>query len=246
MSYYKKVTDLYTYSKNNKFTPLEKKVDSDDYEYLRLLYVKDLWMTEVMTTIPEDNIEEILIDYIEGKETSLTHIEKQIINNLFETFDKYSNNNYELNIELIKSIHISLMKNLINGEYVGIFREKNVCPKNSNMEYMSYNVINEKLEELIQFYNNTHCDNINEKIIKTIIFFSEFLRIHPFIDGNGRTARILFNYLISDITNYPISLCKFSYRDEYIDMLERRSYSLEYNNDLSYLIKYIQKIIMTL
>ena len=54
---------------------------------------------------------------------------------------------------------------------------------------MPHNVINKKLEELINFYNNTQYINQNDKILKTIIFFSEFLRIHPFVDGNGRTAK---------------------------------------------------------
>ena len=52
--------------------------------------------------------------------------------------------------------------------------------------------------------------------------------------------RILFNHLINDITACPISLCKsLELRKQYIDVLERRSHSLLYNNDLSYLVEYI-------
>ena len=54
------------------------------------------------------------------------------------------------------------------------------------------------------------------------------------------TARILFNYLINDITKIPVSLCKSSkIREQYIDVLERQTYSLLYNCDLLYLVKYI-------
>jgi Fic family protein len=34
----------------------------------------------------------------------------------------------------------------------------------------------------------------------------EFLRIHPFIDGNGRTARVLLNVMLRRFDLYPIQV----------------------------------------
>ena len=122
----------------------------------------------------------------------------------------------------------------------------NVRPNKSDIDididiqYINYNQIEQNLTDLIKFYNNIDNDN---KILKTIIFFSEFLRIHPFIDGNGR---ILFSYLLKDIFVYPISLCKsIKMWNIYIDVLERRHFCLDYdyNNNLLYLIEYIHMCI---
>ena len=54
------------------------------------------------------------------------------------------------------------------------------------------------------------------------LFFSEYLLIHPFANGNGRSARILLNLLLCDITTVPFSLY-ISDRKQYIDVLEERN-----------------------
>lgn len=54
-------------------------------------------------------------------------------------------------------------------------------------------------------------------------FFSEFLLIHPFHDGNGRTARLLFNFLLRDHVTIPLSLCPHANRAPYTDALESRA-----------------------
>lgn len=49
----------------------------------------------------------------------------------------------------------------------------------------------------------------HEKILAICLgafFLSEFLLIHPFYDGNGRTARILLSHIIRPHTVVPLSL----------------------------------------
>ena len=47
-------------------------------------------------------------------------------------------------------------------------------------------------------------DNI-EMILKNITYFHiEFERIHPFIDGNGRTGRIILNQMLMNYNLLPI------------------------------------------
>lgn len=45
----------------------------------------------------------------------------------------------------------------------------------------------------------------HEQDITVDTFIKEFLFIHPFVDGNGRTAAILYNYLKSSMDN-PVNL----------------------------------------
>ena len=48
---------------------------------------------------------------------------------------------------------------------------------------------------------------------------AEFVKIHPFIDGNGRTSRMLMNYQLMKNGYLPVSIAKEN-RLEYFDALE--------------------------
>ena len=55
-----------------------------------------------------------------------------------------------------------------------------------------------------------------------VLLFSEFLLIHPFADGNGRTARLLTNFILRGTTFVPLSLYNKD-RELYLKVLEDRS-----------------------
>ena len=64
-----------------------------------------------------------------------------------------------------------------------------------NPEYIppEYNDIPKLLEELVNYINNSD----DHPIIKAAILHYQLVTIHPFEDGNGRTARIMSNYILS-------------------------------------------------
>jgi len=60
----------------------------------------------------------------------------------------------------------------------------------------------------------------NHPVKAAALAHKEFVFIHPFIDGNGRTARLLMNLILVQ-EKYPISIIPPITRSEYIDSLEQ-------------------------
>ena len=75
--------------------------------------------------------------------------------------------------------------NNITGSNNINFRKVNVKPYGFNKMYMDKELIEDKLYQII--------DQFNERKITSTEFYSILLnKIHPFYDGNGRTCQILF------------------------------------------------------
>ena len=77
------------------------------------------------------------------------------------------------------------LNNFITDSHNIQLRQVNVKPAFYDKHYMDFAMIESKLYLLV--------DKFNERQISTRIFCDVFLdKIHPFLDGNGRTCKILF------------------------------------------------------
>jgi Fic family protein len=77
----------------------------------------------------------------------------------------------------------------------------------------------EKLPELMASFESV-INKIDDPIVKAILAHYLFVTIHPYIDGNGRTARLLMNYLL--LTNgYPWITIRADQRIEYFESLKK-------------------------
>lgn len=119
-----------------------------------------------------------------------------------------------LDENIIKDIHAILTENIIVG---GIYRNQEVrisgaghTPPSGNDMYIQiknfYADLKWKKKELnpIEYAAWTH---------------AEFVRIHPFVDGNGRTSRLIMNYQLMSDGFLPISIAKEN-RLNYYNALE--------------------------
>ncbi len=71
----------------------------------------------------------------------------------------------------------------------------------------------ELMNEFIEWVNSTDSKNLDPVIVAGLSHY-EFVRIHPFVDGNGRTARALAT-LILNLRDFDIK--KFFAMDDYYD-----------------------------
>ena len=64
-------------------------------------------------------------------------------------------------------------------------------------------------------------EKIDAPQIKGIYFHHEFVRIHPFVDGNGRTARMVKNWILMYELYPPVFIDTPEDKMNYINVLER-------------------------
>ena len=173
---------------------------------------------------------------------------QQMIINNYETISKISKNANEVfSVESLLDIHHSITnKTLDNPEDEGVFRQNDdiyvVDGITGHVAHTppAYTEIDGLIHDLCDFANNDDCDNFIHPIIKGIVIHFILAYIHPFADGNGRTARSLFYwYMIKKgywLTEY-LSISRIIY-------VNKTAYEKAYQytecdgNDLSYFIQY--------
>jgi len=140
------------------------------------------------------------------------------------------NKNLDLDEEKIKKIHSILMENIMEG---GEYRETDVIITGTNHRPPSPFIAKIELEKFFKTLKN---NNFNDIELATYTH-AEFVKIHPFPDGNGRTARIIMNYQLLKNNFLGISINKED-KDSYFKALDE--YHL--NNNLKPFINLISKL----
>ena len=130
--------------------------------------------------------------------------------------------NEPLSIRLIREFHALVLNDDIENR--GKFKQSNNEILGTNFETVPYYLVEEKLMELIDKYNNSRDDII----AKVSCFHADFEKIHPFINGNGRTGRLLLNLELMK-NGYPITVIRNEDRDEYYTALETAQVESNYN-----------------
>lgn len=125
-----------------------------------------------------------------------------------------------LNTQFVVQLHKQVMNGL--SSTAGEFRTQGAAPASSLCQYAPPEDIVPRLKMLLEVVipQIASCDDRNGGLRLCALFLSEFLLIHPFRNGNGRTARLLFGLLTKKFTNHPLTL--YRPRKDYIDALERR------------------------
>lgn len=173
---------------------------------------------------------------------------QQMIVNNYETISKISKDKQaDFSIERLLEIHRSIAnKTLDNPEDEGVFRQNDdifvVDGITGHVAHTppSFKEIDTMIKDLCEFANSDNRENFIHPIIKGIIIHFVLAYIHPFVDGNGRTARSLFYwYMIKKgywLTEY-LSISRIIYTNK--KAYEKAYQYTEHDgNDLSYFIQY--------
>ena len=124
-------------------------------------------------------------------------------------------------VEDIKAMHRLFYKN-IDEMNAGIWRRENIIVSGSDYVFPQPQGIDEKMQELEEWIT-TERDNYHSVVFAAMLHL-KFVSIHPFIDGNGRTSRLIMNLaLIQD--GYQLAIippvCRLEYND-YIRLFQNK------------------------
>jgi len=140
----------------------------------------------------------------EKKEVAASAKDKQEVLNYLQALDaipKYAKKK-EIDIKLFLSMHKTITKGTLREEKdCGVFRDRQVfvgkrifdgTQLKEVVEYMPPDTkdVPKLTEEFLDWLSSEDAKKINPVILAGIVHY-EIARIHPFIDGNGRTARLL-------------------------------------------------------
>ncbi len=140
----------------------------------------------------------------------------------------------DLTIDLIIDINRLINSRIINPAQLGL-RTIPVEIRNTDVVTTEPHLIKEQLQSLLEKYNLLFKESVDFKDLAQ--FHEEFETIHPFIDGNGRTGRLLINFYLIKNQLAPTYI-NDSQKEQYYDCLSKKDYqqcsaphSLDKNGD---------------
>jgi Fic family protein len=123
----------------------------------------------------------------------------------------------EFNQKFLLKIHELLTKNT-NCKLVGNYRDHNVRITGSDWIPPSYKIIKEEMRKLFQWYY------FERKKLHPVelgaILHNKLVRLHPFSDGNGRTSRVVMNWILLK-NKFPMFYVKLKDKIHYYEAIEK-------------------------
>lgn len=180
-------------------------------------------------------------NYIENNQLSFVQTKNLIVNDakakldnvrLQDVYEAINHNeafafmlneiNYQddLTIDLIIDINRLINSRIINPAQLGL-RTIPVEIRNIDVVTTEPHLIKEQLQSLLEKYNLSFKESVDFKDLAQ--FHEEFETIHPFIDGNGRTGRLLINFYLIKNQLAPTYI-KDTQKEQYYDCLSKKDY----------------------
>ena len=183
---------------------------------------------------------------IDGKTVLGPQKEIQEVLNAYEAYDMIDNVNPYL-IKDLKKIHGIMTHKTV--ELSGVFRTGDegvfdsngncihVCPPPEQVDYLMHQLFN---------WMKKNKNSIHPLILSSV-FHYEFVFIHPFSDGNGRTVRLWQNIILSDWKSFfkylPIESQIKKYQNEYYNAIANCHKSANSNEFIEFMLKMIDEVL---
>ncbi len=159
-----------------------------------------------------------------GGKTMIEHLEVINHRDAISFIEDLISNKEPLSGWNIRNIHSLILKE-IDKENAGRYRSENVMISGAKHIPPRHFEISDLMQELVEEYDNNW--KVYHPVIRATLLHGEFVKIHPFIDGNGRTARLLLNFELMR-NGYPPVIIKSDDRAKYYEVLDIAHMTMDY------------------
>ncbi len=140
--------------------------------------------------------------------------------------------NITLDETQLKDLHQILMRGF--SDIGGLYRNVDISLSYSSHTPPSYIKVYDRMKKYFDFTITEPTEDIFEYIAYCHL---QLAKIHPFLDGNGRLARLVLNYHLIKKGFLPITISKEN-RNEYFDHLEE----FKVNKNILPFVEYLKKL----
>jgi Fic family protein len=116
----------------------------------------------------------------------------------------------------IRNLHRLVLKG-IDDDNAGAYRKVNVTIIGARHVAPDLLLVPQQMSDLMRWYDSASADL--HPVLRAVQLHADFVKIHPFIDGNGRTARLLLNLELIK-AGYPPIVLPVQRRLEYYAALD--------------------------
>ncbi len=242
----KKLHEIDSYGRDSLYDMVKKEIES---ELIKESLIEEAFYSSVIegafTTLKKVKA------MVEKKEAPKDNSEQMVLNNYNAMRFILENKEKDLSNELVLELHKVVTENTLEDQnYAGKFRDDVVYVTDEKGATIytppPSNDILRLMQDLIDWVNFENEKTFIHPIIKASILHFYFVYLHPFFDGNGRTARALFYfYLIKNkyefFRYFSISSIIVSTRGKYYKSIKDVE---DYGSDMTYLLTYMADSVM--
>lgn len=171
-----------------------------------------------------------------GGKTMREHLE--VINHQDAIFyvEDIVRNEDQLSELLIKNLHQLILKG-IDDRYAGVYRDQQVFISGATHTPPPPLKIQEQMDGLMDWYDEEAREL--HPIVRGSMLHVIFVGIHPFIDGNGRTSRLLLNLELMK-AGYPPIIIRVENRLSYYNALDKAHTTEDYEDFIELVAKEVE------
>lgn len=146
-----------------------------------------------------------------------------------------------LDERIIKSLHQLVLKNIDadpSNNNAGRYRQVNVLISGANHKPPQAVQVPEKMEAFIEWYT-TDAQTLHP-VERAARVHGEFVKIHPFTDGNGRTSRLLMNLVLMQ-SGFPATVIEVEQRLAYYEALDTAHCTGDYSSFIALVVDSVKR-----
>jgi Fic family protein len=160
-----------------------------------------------------------------GGKTMREHLEVLNHRDAITYVEEIAQKNEPLSEWQIKNLHRLVLKG-IDDKYAGVYRDQQVFISGAKHTPPAPFLMKEQMEQLINWYGQDA--KKLHPVTRGAMLHAIFVGIHPFIDGNGRTSRLLLNLELMK-EGFPPIIIKVNNRLAYYEALDKAHTQKEYD-----------------